>query len=82
MIYTITYTNHSNGPLTTIKIYDSTPAYTVFNAAACGSLAVGLSACTTTASPAPGAIGNIEWTLAGSLLPGATGTVTFQVTIQ
>jgi uncharacterized repeat protein (TIGR01451 family) len=82
LIYTITYINHSNGPLTTIKIYDSTPAYTVFNTAACGTLATGLTGCTTTAVPAAGATGNIEWTLAGSLLPGATGTVTFQVTIQ
>jgi uncharacterized repeat protein (TIGR01451 family) len=82
LIYTITYTNHSNGPLTTIKIYDSTPAYTVFNAAACGTLATGLTGCTTTAVPVVGATGNIEWTLAGGLLPGATGTVTFQVTIQ
>jgi uncharacterized repeat protein (TIGR01451 family) len=82
LLYTITYTNHSNGPLTTIKIYDSTPAYTVFNAAACGTLATGLTACTATAMPAAGATGSIEWTLAGSLLPGAIGTVTFQVTIQ
>ncbi|MDY6947498.1 MAG: hypothetical protein SXG53_17450 [Pseudomonadota bacterium] len=82
LLYTITYTNHSNGPLSTIKIYDSTPAYTVFNAAACGTLATGLSGCTLTAIPTIGATGNIEWTLAGSLLPGATGTVTFQVTIQ
>lgn len=82
LIYTITYTNHGNGPLSTIKIYDTTPAYTVFTAAACGTLAAGLTGCTPTASPAPGATGAIEWTLAGSLLPGAIGTVTFQVTIQ
>lgn len=82
LIYTITYTNHSNGPLTTIKIYDSTPAYTVFNSAACGTLATGVTACTATAMPAAGATGSIEWTLAGSLLPGAIGTVTFQVAIQ
>lgn len=82
LLYTITYTNHSNGPLTTIKIYDATPAYTVFTSAACGILATGLTGCTPTTSPAAGAAGPIEWTLAGSLLPGATGTVTFQVTIQ
>ena len=82
LIYTITYINHSNGPLSTIKIYDSTPSYTAFNSAACGTLATGLSGCTTTAFPAAGATGSIEWTLAGSLLPGATGTVMFQVTIQ
>lgn len=82
LIYTITYANYSNGPLTTIKIYDTTPAYTVFNSAACGTLATGLSGCTTAAVPVVGATGSIEWTLAGSLLPGATGTVTFQVTIQ
>lgn len=82
LVYTITYTNFSTGPLSTIKIFDSTPAYTVFNTAACGTLATGLTGCTTTAVPAVGTTGNIEWTLAGSLLPGATGTVTFQVTIQ
>lgn len=82
LIYTITYTNLSKGPLSTIKIYDTTPAYTVFISAACGTLATGLTGCTTTTLPAPGATGAIEWTLAGSLLPGATGTVTFQVTIQ
>ncbi|HEY0684212.1 MAG TPA: hypothetical protein VGD45_17900 [Steroidobacter sp.] len=82
LLYTITYTNHSSGPLTTIKIHDSTPAYTVFNAATCGTLAAGLTNCTTTTAPTAGATGNIEWTLTGDLLPGATGTVTFQVTIQ
>lgn len=82
LVYTITYTNYSNGPLNTIKIFDSTPAYTVFNSASCGTLALGLSGCTTTSSPSAGSTGAIEWTLAGSLLPGATGTVMFQVTIQ
>ncbi|WP_293865144.1 hypothetical protein [Steroidobacter sp.] len=82
LIYTITYTNRSLGPLTTIKIYDTTPDYTVFTSAACGTLATGLTGCTLTKVPTVSTAGAIEWTLAGSLLPGATGTVTFQVTIQ
>jgi len=82
LVYTITYTNRSTGPLTTIKIYDSTPAYTVFTSAACGSLASGLTGCAVTTIPAVGASGAIQWALNGNLLPGGTGTVTFQVTIQ
>lgn len=82
LLYTITYINHSDGPLTTIKIHDATPAYTVFTSAACGALASGLTNCTLTTSPTVGAAGSIEWALAGHLLPGGTGTVTFEVTVQ
>jgi uncharacterized repeat protein (TIGR01451 family) len=80
--YTMTYTNQSAAPLGTLKVLDSTPAYTVFASAACGSLPGGLMACAVTAAPAAGASGRVEWTFTGSLTPGASGTVTFKVVLQ
>ena len=81
--YTITYFNAGDKALTVLKIYDFTPPYTVFGAAACGTpLPTGLTSCTLAAQPAAAATGNIRWDFAGSLNPGGTGTVTFSVTLQ
>ncbi len=82
LTYTIAYANLSAGPLTTIEITDVTPAYTVFEGATCGTLGGGLSACAVTTEPAVGATGTVTWTLTGTLAPGASGSVTFQVSVQ
>ena len=82
LTYTITYTNDSTQPLSNLKINDSTPAYTTFVSAACGSpLPASLTACSFTA-PSAGGTGAIQWTFTGTLNPTQTGTVTFVVKIQ
>jgi uncharacterized repeat protein (TIGR01451 family) len=82
LTYSITYRNLGTQPLSAILIRDATPAYTVFVGASCGSLGGGLGGCGITTQPAAGGTGNVTWNLAGSLLPGASGTVTFQVRVQ
>jgi uncharacterized repeat protein (TIGR01451 family) len=78
--YTLNYTNQGSTTITALRISDFTPAYTRFASAAClGPLPAGLTACTVTQSPALGASGAIEWLLSGSLLPSASGQVTFAV---
>ena len=57
LTYTITYTNLSNAPLTSIAITDATPAYTVFEDATCGAPGAGLAACGVSTQPAAGANG-------------------------
>jgi uncharacterized repeat protein (TIGR01451 family) len=82
LTYTVTYTNDSSAPLSNLKINDTTPAYTTFVSATCGSpLPASLTACAVTA-PAVGASGAIQWTFTGTLAPSQSGTVTFAVKIQ
>ena len=82
IIYIIAYTNQGSGAITSIRINDITPAFTQFVSAAClPPLAAGLTACSVTGSPAVGATGAIEWTLVGSLLPSASGQVSFVVDV-
>ena len=80
--YTITYRNLGPLPLSAILIQDATPSYTVFQSAGCGALGAGLSGCSLSLQPAVGATGGVRWTLNGSLSPGASGSVTFQVMVQ
>jgi uncharacterized repeat protein (TIGR01451 family) len=82
LTYTITYTNLGATPLSAIVIQDATPAFTVFTSAGCGALGSGLGGCAVSTEPAVGAAGSVRWTLSGSLLPGASGTVTYQVRVQ
>lgn len=82
IVYTITYQNSGTTTINNLKIADATPAYTVFGAGGCGTLASGLSACSVSSKPAAGAAGPVEWTFTGTLLPGATGTVTLNVVVQ
>lgn len=80
--YTITYTNLGSTPVNALRIRDATPAWTTLASAACGSTPAGITSCGVTAQPVVGAAGSIEWTLAGALPPGASGTVVFSVTVQ
>ena len=79
--YTLTYANQGATAINALRIRDATPAWTVLNAAACGALPAGVTACSVTAQPAIGAAGSVEWTLTGSLPSGGTGSVTFSVTV-
>jgi len=82
LTYTVTFINDSTSPISNLKVSDSTPAYTTFVSAACGSpLPNSLTACAITA-PTVGQTGAIQWTYTGSLAPSQTGTVTFVVKIQ
>lgn len=81
LVYTITFTNESPGVLRTVVVYDETPAYTHFVSAATTSLPTGFTVDTLT-KPANGGTGPIKWTFAGELASGATGTVTFSVTVD
>ena len=80
--YTITYQNTGQTVLTGLKVLDTTPAFTVYSAGACGTLGSGFSACKLAAQPAAGATGALQWDFTGSLQPGASGTVSFSVTVQ
>lgn len=83
LTYTITFTNQSKDVLTNLRLNDVTPIYTVFASAACGApLPTGITQCTLSHQPAAGVFGNIEWTLTGALQPGASGQVSFAVTVQ
>jgi uncharacterized repeat protein (TIGR01451 family) len=84
--YRITYTNNGSTPINTLVINDATPPYTTFISAACGTTPTSLSlACNPPIPPnipAMGGTGAIKWFFDGSLTPGASGTVTFQVKVD
>lgn len=83
LIYTITYTNNSIGPLTNVVINDSTPAFTVYVGASAGCpLLVTRTACTVTTEPANGGVGSIGWNITGTVGVGISGTVQYQVKVQ
>ncbi len=79
--YTILYTNPGSAALTNIVISDATPTWTVFEAGGCVTLGNGLTSCALSTSPALGATGSLQWTLAGALAPGASGSVSFRVRV-
>ncbi len=83
--YTITYSNVSAEALTSVTIRDATPAFTTYVSASCGAPPAGLT-CTPPASPttapAVGATGGITWNFGGSLAPGASSAVSFQVQVN
>lgn len=81
LTYTISYVNNSSGALNSVQIFDSTPAYTVFSAASSGTLPTGITAINIT-SPAVGSTGNITWQFVGTLQAGASGQVSYTVTIE
>ncbi len=80
--YTINYTNPNPAmSLQSIVITDATPQFTSFQSASCAALPASLTSCTVTA-PAVGLGGTVTWTLAGTLDPGASGTVSLTVTVN
>jgi uncharacterized repeat protein (TIGR01451 family) len=82
LTYIVTFINDSTTAISNLKVNDSTPSYTTFVSATCGSpLPSNLTACSIT-SPSVGGTGAIQWTLTGTLSPSQTGTVTFVVKIQ
>jgi uncharacterized repeat protein (TIGR01451 family) len=82
LVYTITYRNDGAAPITQLVIGDATPSFTTYvpASAACGALPPNLSSCTP--APPPGATGSVTWTFGGALASGASGTVTYSVTID
>jgi uncharacterized repeat protein (TIGR01451 family) len=79
--YTITYTNTSSGPLSSIVITDATPSFTTYQAGSCGALPANITACNVTTSPGAGNAGSIVWTLTGSLIASGSGTVSYTVRV-
>lgn len=78
--YTVTYANRSAEALGNVVIFDEVPAFTTFASAGAGTLASGLTGVTISA-PSVGATGPVKWTFAGALTPGASGSVSFAVTL-
>ena len=94
--YRISYTNNAAAPISTLAINDTTPAYSTFVSALLESTPVTLTACAknTPANPLPaatvacptaqavGGTGPLDWKFTGSLAPGGTGAVLFQVKVN
>ncbi|MDH5264239.1 MAG: hypothetical protein OEX21_05755, partial [Betaproteobacteria bacterium] len=80
--YAITYTNTSAGPVSAIVVTDATPAFTLYQSAACGALPASITGCSVTTQPAVNGTGSVVWTLTGTLLSGGSGTVTYQVRVS
>ena len=81
IVYTITYSNLSADSLSSLKINDSVPSFTEFTNASTNTLGDGLTGVTIT-SPPVGDTGSIVWDFQGSLSPGATGSVSYIVTVE
>lgn len=86
--YSIDFANTGNGPITEVRLSDSTPAYTQLSApVACPvSLPPGISSCQVLV-PGPadntsGYSGSVQWELSGALVAGAAGVVTYTVSIE
>ena len=82
LVYTITYSNPGTVPINNIVIRDATPTWTVFDSANCAATGAGITGCSLTQQPAAGATGTVAWTLAGSLAPGGSGSVSFRVRVN
>lgn len=94
--YRVTYTNNGTGPISNLTVNDTTPAYTTFVSSTAGTTPATLTACnkTTPANPSPaptvacsvvqaaGGSGSVNWIFTGTLNPGETGIVQFQVKVD
>jgi uncharacterized repeat protein (TIGR01451 family)/fimbrial isopeptide formation D2 family protein len=81
--YTLSYQNNSNTAISSIVINDATPAYTYFVTASCITpLPTAITACTISNTPTVGGIGNIQWTLTGTLSPSSIGQVNYSVKVD
>jgi len=74
--YRITITNRGTSPATSVKVFDTTPAFTVYTTTVMAATTVG----TVTTSPANNAAGALEFNI-GTLNPGQAAVVTFGVII-
>ena len=81
LTYTIVFTNTGNGPISNLRVSDSTPAFTTFVSQSVGTLPASLSLGTAT-TPAVNASGALLWSFNGTLQPGESGTVIFVVKID
>ena len=80
--YQLLLTNPGATPVGSLVITDSTPAYTLYASAACpGTLPPGVTACSITTQPVAGGQGGLVWTFSGSMAPGASTTVTYNVKV-
>ena len=75
--YRITVTNTGTAPATTVKVFDSTPAFTIYTSTGPAATTVG----SVTTVPANGAAGAFQFDI-GTLNPGQSAVVTFGVIIQ
>lgn len=97
LTYTLTFVNHSAQPITNLSINDATPPYTGFMNATWSGVPVSLGTCTKTTpvamagvgctvttgeNPAGQLVGAVRWGFSGTLNPGDTGIVTYQVRID
>ena len=65
-----------------IVITDATPAFTLYQSAACDALPGNVTGCSVTTQPAVNGTGSVVWTLTGTLLSGGSGSVTYQVRLS
>lgn len=80
--YTLTYRNDHDLSVSDVVIIDTTPGYTTFVSASYSTpLPIGLTACTV-AAPAVGGTGTVSWTFTGTLAPGQSGSVSYQVKVD
>ncbi|HEX8311247.1 MAG TPA: hypothetical protein VF614_08025, partial [Chthoniobacteraceae bacterium] len=77
--YRITVTNKGTAPATTVRVYDSTPAFTTYTTTGPATI-VGGSAAAIVSVPADKAAGALEFHV-GTLNPGESAIITFGVTI-
>ena len=75
--YRITIKNNGSTPATSVKVYDTTPAYTLYTSTNPAATTVG----SVTTVPANGAAGSLQFDI-GTLNPGQTAVVTFGVIIS
>jgi uncharacterized repeat protein (TIGR01451 family) len=75
--YRITVTNTGTAPATSVKVYDTTPAYTVYTTTGPAATTVGSVA----TAPSDGTAGALEFNV-GTLNPGQSAVITFGVIIS
>jgi uncharacterized repeat protein (TIGR01451 family) len=94
--YRITYTNNGDAPIRSMVVNDMTPGYTTFVSATTGTTPASLTGCvkTTPANAPPagavacttvqpsGGTGAVDWRFTGTVEPGGTGFVLFQVKVD
>ncbi|MGI4937966.1 MAG: hypothetical protein ACRYF5_14675 [Janthinobacterium lividum] len=82
LAYTLTFSNAGLTSVSNLRITDSTPNFTIYKTAACGNMPAGVTACSVSVHPAADQKGAVEWTVTGTLAPGASGTVTMNVAVE